>query len=67
MVETTEDFSQLRLRFTDPIQHDYELVRPVVLFARPIAARSRETDTERGTVGDKARHFVTGGMLSLVD
>jgi transposase InsO family protein/transposase len=67
LVETTEDFSQLRLRFTDPIQHDYELVRPVVLFAQPIAARSRETDTERSTVGDRARRFVTGGMLGLVD
>jgi transposase len=66
-VETTEDFNQLRLRFTDPIQHDYELVRPVVLFTQPIAARSRETDTERSTVGEKARRFVTRGMLGLVD
>lgn len=66
-METTEDFSQLRLRFIDPVQHDYELVRPVVLFAQPIAARSRETETERTTVGDKARRFVTEGMLGLVD
>ena len=57
---TTEDFNQLRLRFSDPIQHDYELIRPVVLFTQPVAARSRETDTDRSTVGDKARRFVTG-------
>lgn len=59
-METTEDFRQLRLRLTDPFQRDYELVRPVVLFAQPVAARSRETSTERSTVGEKARRFVTG-------
>jgi hypothetical protein len=58
-VETTEDFNQLRLRFIDPVQHDYELVRPIVLFAQPIAARSRETETERTTVGDTAQAATT--------
>lgn len=43
-----------------------ELVRPVVLFAQSLAARSRETETERTTLGDKARRFVTEGMLGLV-
>jgi hypothetical protein len=27
-----ESFSQLKLQFIDPIQHDYELVRPAVCF-----------------------------------
>jgi transposase InsO family protein len=62
-----EAFAQLRLRFIDPIQHDYEVIRPIVLFAQPVAARSRETEVERTTVGEKARRFVTGGMLGLVD
>ena len=52
-METKEDFGQLRLRFTDPIQHDYELIRPVVLFTQPVAERSRETEVERTTVGEK--------------
>ena len=64
---TTEEFAQLRLRFIDPIQHDYEVIRPVVLFAQPVAERSREIDLERTTVGEKARRFVTSGMLGLAD
>jgi hypothetical protein len=63
----SEEFAQLRLRFIDPIQQDYEVIRPIVLFAQPVAARSRETELERTTVGDKARRFVTQGMLGLVD
>jgi putative transposase len=66
MIET-DDFQQLKLRFLDPIQHDYEVIRPVVLFAKPVAERSRETDLERTTVGEKARRFVQHGMLGLVD
>jgi putative transposase len=62
-----EAFAQLRLRFTDPVQHDYEVIRPIVLFAQPVAERSRETELERTTVGEKARRFVTGGMVGLVD
>jgi len=57
----SEEFAQLRLRFIDPIQHDYEVIRPVVLFAQPVAERSREIDLERTTVGEKARRFPTPG------
>ena len=66
-MKPTEEFTQLRLHFTDPIQHDYEVIRPVVLFAQPIADRSNETDIKRTTVGEKARRFVTGGMWGLLD
>jgi len=66
-MDTREPFSQLQLRFTDPIQYDYEAIRPVVLFADTIAQRSRETDMPRSTMNEKARRFVTGGMLGLVD
>ena len=62
-----EEFNQLRLRFTDPLQHDYEVIRPVVLFSQPISERSRETEMERTTVSEKARRFITEGMLGLVD
>ena len=57
------DFSQLRLLFTDPIQHDYEAIRPVVLFADPVTQRSEETEMGRTTLSDKARRFVTEGCL----
>lgn len=66
-MDRTEGFAQLQLRFIDPIQYDYEIIRPVVLFAETVAERSRETEMERTTVGEKARRFVTRGMLGLVD
>lgn len=52
--------TQLQLRFSDPIQYDYEVIRPVVLFARPVSKCSRETESAHSTVGDKARRFTTG-------
>lgn len=61
------DFSQLRMLFTDPIQHDYEAIRPVVLFAEPVTQRSEETEIGRTTLSDKARRFVTEGMFGLAD
>lgn len=62
-----QDFGQLKLNFTDPIQHDYEVVRPVVLFNQPISERSKETELARTTVSEKAKRFVIEGMLGLVD
>ena len=62
-----DDFDQLKLLFTDPIQHNYEAIRPVVLFAETLAARSDQTGVERTALGDKARRFVQHGMLGLVD
>jgi len=51
------------MQFTDPLQHDYEVVRPIVRFGETVAERSRQTDIDR----DKARRFVTDGMLGLTD
>jgi hypothetical protein len=56
-MDTRELFSQLQLRFTDPIQYDYEAIRPVVLFADTITERSRETDIPRSIMNEKARRF----------
>ena len=61
------DFEQIRLQFVDPIQHDYEVIRPIVLFGETAAERSRQTGMERTGVGDKARRFVLGGMEGLRD
>ena len=66
-MQVTEDFGQLKLNFTDPIQHDYEVVRPVVLFNQTISERSKETELARTTVSEKAKRFVMEGMLGLVD
>ena len=61
------DFEQIRLQFVDPIQHDYEVIRPIVLFGETAAERSRQTRMDRTGVGDKARRFVLHGMEGLRD
>jgi len=66
-VSAAEECAQYQLQFIDYIQHDYEVIRPIVLFAETIAERSRQTGLERTTIGDKARRFVQEGMLGLVD
>jgi len=66
-VSAQEEFEQIRWQFIDPIQHDYEVIRPIVLFAETAAERSRQTGVERTVVGDKARRFVLEGMLGLTD
>jgi putative transposase len=66
-VSAAEDFAQYKLQFVAYIQHDYEVIRPIVLFAETIAERSRQTGIERTSIGDKARRFVMEGMLGLVD
>jgi hypothetical protein len=66
-VSAAEDFAQYQLRFVDDIQHDYEVIRPIVLFAETMAERSRQTGIEPTVVGAKARRFAMEGMLGLVD
>jgi putative transposase len=66
-VSAQEEFEHIRRQFIDPIQHDYEVIRPIVLFAETAAERSRQTGVERTVVGDKARRFVLAGMLGLAD
>jgi transposase InsO family protein len=66
-VSAQEEFAHIRQQFIDPIQYDYEVIRPIVLFAETAAERSRQTGVERTVVGDKARRFVLAGMLGLTD
>jgi transposase InsO family protein len=63
----SERFQQLALRFTDPVQHDYEVICDIFLADETIAARSRETGLDRATIAEKARRFLEHGMLGLVD
>lgn len=62
-----EDFGQLRLRFTDLVQHHYEVIRPIVLFSETVSERSRQTSVERTQVGAKAKRFVQKGMFGVAD
>ena len=64
---STGEFAQLRLKFIDPIQHDYEVIRPIVLFSETISERSRQTGIERTQVGNRAQRFILEGMLGLGD
>jgi len=66
-VSAQEDFEQIRLQFVDPIQHDYEVIRPIVLNRETAAERSRQTGIDRTTVADKARRFILEGMAGLQD
>lgn len=60
-MSSPEEFKQLALKFVDALQYDYEVIRPIVLFAERIAERSRQTGIERTVVGEKARRFVEAG------
>ena len=64
---TSESFQQLALRFIDPIQHDYEVIRGVMLADETIAERSRITGVDRDTISEKAQRFLQAGMFGLVD
>jgi transposase len=65
--ESTDDWQQLRLLVASPEQATYELLRPVVLFGRPIAARARETGVAERTVRRKVARFTARGMRSLFE
>ena len=62
-----EEFEQIRWHFVDPLQHDDEVIRPIVLFGDTAAERRRQTGVERTGVGDKARRVVLEGMDGLRD
>jgi transposase InsO family protein len=66
-MQPEEPFSQMSQRLTDPIQYDYEVIRPIVLYSESIADRSHDTEMPRTTVSEKAKRFVLEGMLGLVD
>jgi transposase len=66
-VSAAEDFAQYKLPFVDYMQHDYEVIRPIVLFAETIAERSWQTGIERTSIGEKACRFAREGMLGLVE
>jgi putative transposase len=65
-MEPTEDWEQLRFRFTWPEQASYELIRPVVLFGRTPVERAQETGAAVRTIYRKAHRFDLLGMTGLL-
>jgi transposase InsO family protein len=65
--EPTEDWRQLRLLVGSPEQAAYELLRPIVLFGRPTAARARETGVPERTLRRRVARFADAGMRSLFE
>lgn len=58
--------AQLQLRFVDPMQRRYEVIRPLLLGAeRPATQRAQETHTHPDTVRTFLRRFRQEGMLGL--
>jgi hypothetical protein len=56
-----------QLRFLDPTQYRYELIRPLLfLHDRTATQRAQETGTHPETVGRLKRRFEQQGMLGLV-
>src|SRR6266545_3528838 len=62
-----ENFEQLKLLFTDPVQFDYEAIRPIILGADTLTERSTSVGIERSVLGDKAHRFLKDGMAGLFD
>jgi hypothetical protein len=65
-VSAVEDFAPYQRRFVDDMQPDDAGMRPIVLCAETIAARSQQTGSEPTVVGAKARRCAMEGMLGLV-
>jgi putative transposase len=61
----TDDWQQLELAFTDPVQRTYELIRPVVLFGLSPAERATQTGAAERTLYRHVERFTTGGMAKL--
>jgi len=64
----TEQFSQLQLVFSDPVQERYEVARPLLL-GQPLMATERAIQTQKHpqTVRHYVRRFQAAGMAGLFD
>jgi transposase InsO family protein len=66
-VQPEFDFDRLQLRFRDPIQRRYEIIRPVILLQdRTATQRAEETGSHPETIGTLKRRFEQHGMLGLL-
>jgi hypothetical protein len=56
-VEQLPAFDQLQLRFRDPVQRRYEIIRPVLLDECTAAERAAHTHLHPDTIGKLKRRF----------
>lgn len=64
-MEQLPAFDQLLLRFRDPVQRRYEIIRPVLLDECTAAERAAHTHLHPDTIGKLKRRFEQQGMLGL--
>jgi len=62
----TDDWDDLQLRLRWPAQYDYEVIRPVVLFGLPVAARADQTGVSQRTIARQADRFEAEGLAALL-
>jgi transposase InsO family protein len=64
-VEQLPDCDQLPLRFHDPVQRRYEIIRPVLLAECTATERAAQTHLHPDTISKLKRRFEQQGMLGL--
>jgi putative transposase len=64
--EPTHEWSQIRPLLKDPIQLQYEILRPIVLFGVGPKERAEETGVSKSSLYAKANLFDQAGMASLL-
>jgi transposase InsO family protein len=64
-VEQLPDLDQLPLRFHDPVQRRYEIIRPVLLEECTATERAAHTHLHPDTIGKLKASFEQQGMLGL--
>jgi Homeodomain-like domain len=64
-VEQRPAFAHLPLRFRDPVQRRYEIIRPLLMDACTAAERAAHTHLHPDTLGKRKRRFEQPGMLGL--
>jgi hypothetical protein len=64
-VEQLPAFDQLQLRFRDPVQRRYEIIRPLLMDDCTAAERAAHTHLHPDTIGKLKRRFEQPGMLGL--
>ena len=64
-MEQLPAFDQLQLRFRDPVQRRYEIIRPLLMDECTAAERAAHTHLHPDTIGKLKRRFEQQGMLGL--
>lgn len=64
----TDDYHELKHKFTDDVQDRYESIRPLLLFEDiSIRERAKQTGSSKNTIKKRVRKFKQSGMRGLFD